>query len=543
MQKTNKDVNERLNSLRAEIETARKEHKKNIKRVEEYQEEYIPEAEFYDDEQLESPMEYAERKMNESYQLLAYKERLFNLIKIAVDYEKKYQSDFRRIIKKQTCKEVKDQLDRTNQAKDIAELINDSDVKSIGVFGEWGTGKSTFLEYIKKFIPKDNNKIIDIKATEYSDQESVWTYLFLKMKESVKKEILLNILYTLKKLCKSIKFSQVITGLILLAFVAVVLLKWDLLIVICEYFGIDINLAMKISTGTNWLVFIVLVVKLLWPVIRELKTTVELSIDTLVLSEKRDVKEKLGYKAVIKENIEIIVNTWKKYTFFIFVDELDRCNNTAIMSFLESIQLVEEYSSIKILYAIDSDIILHAIEESGIHNPHNYLKKYVDVKVDLESVNRQVKCIKSIASDDYKFEVDEVDLIQTAISDLDINISIRDYLHILNFLSEFKERWLKEEVFSKKYLEEEGLELLDWLNVIPLAVFYFAGSFWPRMLYDDFREYKDIYTEIKYCLITDDYINKYKKCPMLLKNMKIIDVKTAFYYLYSISPVVGINSR
>ncbi len=53
---------------------------------------------------------------------------------------------------------------------------------------------------------------------------------------------------------------------------------------------------------------------------------------------KREVNEKFGYKLIVKEYIEEIIKVWKNYHFYLCVDELDRCNNDSIMSFLEAVQ-------------------------------------------------------------------------------------------------------------------------------------------------------------------------------------------------------------
>ena len=58
------------------------------------------------------------------------------------------------------------------------------------------------------------------------------------------------------------------------------------------------------------------------------------------------------------------------------------------------------------------------------------------------------------AEDDYDFNLKEIEKIKLALENLEINISMRDYIHILNSLSELKERWITEEVLSEKCKRE-----------------------------------------------------------------------------------------
>ncbi len=53
-------------------------------------------------------------------------------------------------------KNVEDKLDKKKDAKKIADLIAKDKVKTVGIFGEWGTGKSSFLELIKEELHKES---------------------------------------------------------------------------------------------------------------------------------------------------------------------------------------------------------------------------------------------------------------------------------------------------------------------------------------------------------------------------------------------------
>lgn len=412
-------------------------------------------------------------------------------------------------------------------------------MKTVGIFGEWGTGKSTFLEYLKEEIPKDKTKVIDIKATEYSDQEKIWAYFFAKMKEGVKKDYILRFRYFLLRVKKSIKkLFLPLSYIALVIALILVLFQFDFFDSFSLMMGIDEKAAKFINVGMNWFISILFVIKWILPFVGQIMESIEGTINSFSFMQKREVDEKLGYKVVVKEYIEEIISIWKNYSFIFCVDELDRCNNTAIMSFLEAVQLLEDYESIQIIYTIDTEIILNAIRESGIHNPHNYLKKYVDLKVDLVSINSQNDYTEAIAKDDYKFSPREIEKIQLALENLEINISMRDYIHILNSLSELKERWITEEVLSEKCKRKDVSEdTLNWYNSIPIAIFFFAGSFWPSKIYNDFRTFKRAYIKVYHIAENGKIEQQYKDCPSFLKQTYLIDVLNVWRFLQDMPPV------
>ena len=142
-----------------------------------------------------SDIEVAANELYDTNLFIIKNEDILQKIEQCEEFKKKYISGYKRIIRNQTHKSVEDKLNRKEKAREIAKVVNSKQVKTVGIFGEWGTGKSTFLEYLKEELSKEKTKVIDIKATEYSDQEKIWAYFFAKMKENVKKDYILRVCY------------------------------------------------------------------------------------------------------------------------------------------------------------------------------------------------------------------------------------------------------------------------------------------------------------------------------------------------------------
>ncbi len=531
-----------LENIKKGLDNLYAERKKQEEVLEEIEQaDKLTELEYYgNDEDYESAKtdeEMAAEDLANINHLIYKMEDIYEKIEQCESVKKDYPEGYFRIVKSQTSKPVNDKLDRKEKADKLAKVIFKEDVKTIGVFGEWGTGKSTFLEYLKESLPKERAKVIDIKATEYSDQEKIWTYFFAKMKKSVKKDYKLRFLYLLLRIRKNISKCVIpIIKICLIIMMIVVLFKFKFLSTFCVLMGVDKNVAKVFDSGTNLFVAIFIVLKWIFPLSDKIVNTIEVAQSNINSLVNRNVNEKFGYKIIIKEYIDEIVEIWGNYRFIFLVDELDRCNNKNIMTFLEAVQLLENYKNIKIIYAIDSEIVLNAIKNSGIHNPNNYLKKYVDLKVDLESINTHDKYVKSIAKDEYKFTDKEVDEIQLALHNLEINISMRDYMHILNSLSELKERWFYEQVLTENCkIPALTEQVINWNKSIPIAIFYFAGSFWPQKIYKDFKYIKNTYIKVKY--LTKGREVEYSNCPDLIKESMVIDVLNVMSFLHEIHPI------
>ena len=84
--------------------------------------------------------------------------------------------------------------------------------------------------------------------------------------------------------------------------------------------GIDENAAKLINVGMNWFVSILFVIKWVLPLVGQIMEVINVTINKFSFLPKREVDEKLGYKVVVKEYIEEIINIWKNYRFIFCVD-------------------------------------------------------------------------------------------------------------------------------------------------------------------------------------------------------------------------------
>ena len=335
-----------LSDLKKELEelySKRKELEERIDKIEYYEQSCQDNFdEMY--EPAKTDIEIAYESFSEINDIIEKKEDICEKIEQYKEIKKKYPNGYKRKIREQSSKLAKDKLDRKDKAKQVAQIITEKNIKTVGIFGEWGTGKTTFLEYLKAELPKKKTKIIDIKATEYSDQEKIWAYFFAKMKEIVKDDTKLKICYFVLRIKKNIQKCIVpFLNILLVIGMIIVLFKFNLFKSFSLVMGIGEDTAKLFNNGVNIFITILFIMKWIIPLSTKIVNSVEIAQNNISSVVKREVDEKLGYKFIVKEYIDEILEIWKDYHFIFCVDELDRCNNDSIMSFLEAVQLLENY--------------------------------------------------------------------------------------------------------------------------------------------------------------------------------------------------------
>lgn len=443
-------------------------------------------------------------------------------------------------------KKVEDKLDKKKDARRIVELIDGDKVKTVGIFGEWGTGKSTFLELIKDELRKESKiKVVDLKATEYSDRDKIWTYFYTEMENAALGESSLKKKWHIVKpyLIALLKMLLVF-GLYFAFFTGVVatLNYFKLLETMALLTGIKAEDYKNFTRGMFVLVGIVFVFKNIVPIM-EKAFDLYGSWNNYSSKYKIDYKEKFGYKLIVKNYIERILKSMPEYRFVFCVDELDRCNNTAVMEFLESIQLIDDCRGVYIIYAVDEEVVFEAIKKAGFKNPQNYLKKYVDLRVYLESINSMNEYTKEMAKE-YKLFDEEIERIQWALNKLSVNISIREYYHILDTISDLRKKWIDTEVKEKLALKiKTNKEALNWYNFLPIAVFYLEGNIWLGKIYRTFRNNKDLYVKVGDSIMALEMDQDFKGCPHYIKDMYLIDIINSIRFLDKTKPLFYMNEK
>lgn len=460
---------------------------------------------------------------------IKYYQDIVDLIDEGNDYKRIYPDNiFEGIIKSHDGFVEKDLLNRKKVAQDVADKILRENIKNTAIFGKWGTGKTVFLKFISEGLEseaKSNNRKIEtitIDASAYSDQNQIWAYIY----ESVREKFSLNVInrakYVLAFHWKL--FVVILTFLIFMHIVVPHIPEPHFFMIIKKFYELLKNHYGAITKISDAVAILGLVINGFLPLIFK---GYSLSVEKVLSYTIPRYSDSLGVKLKIRDDLNKILKVWNKDIFFM-VDELDRSNDNTILDFFDAVQLFQN-DRLHFIYAIDHVVLYKVLgNEKGFEDDvnHSFLRKYIDYSYLLKGINHDSKALSELVSG-FKFTNIEKEFIETLLSKLDVSLSIREVIHILNLLNQIKEDWLKKEVFTSEYMIE-GNKVLNFRKFIPWVIYHCIKSEWTNNIERDFVFKDEDFTLSLECYIShlkDEGIKKkYKDCPDYFKDSIIKNI-------------------
>lgn len=393
--------------------------------------------------------------------------RYDNLMEKTKEYEDydEYKTLTKYSIKQVSEKDVVDRLEREIDAKKIAHRLQNKKVRRVGVFGRWGSGKSTFLNLIKKDIERiDKTKcihMIDIDASEYSDQTQIWANIYERIKDEYKKDNKYGIKLAKERFKKN-KIKNIFNLVIFVALVAIM--------AICSYLDTAVFdsvdnvkdvLPEWISKSAGTIAMVVFIFKFVLPLSYAAVPEVKKIMDYVgKVFELPTMKETLKEKETVKKNLELLFSAWGNKEIILFVDELDRSNKSTIRSFFQAVQLFDKMENLRIVYAVDQEILKKALKEKDgdeeyitAENVLTFTEKYVDMSIFLDGQIGLKEFVKNLIFENQLLSPREKDRFYRAISHCD-NINARSCIKLYNIISQSKDDWIKNFKYFKKDIEK-----------------------------------------------------------------------------------------
>ncbi|WP_170935240.1 KAP family P-loop NTPase fold protein [Bacillus mycoides] len=231
-------------------------------------------------------------------------------------------------------KETEDKLERSNFAARLTDIINTRMEKEsivIGLYGKWGTGKTSVLNLMQQRIKKEKDVItISFNPWYFENEEQLVLQFFNKLVIEIEE----NFSGEKSKLISNIKaYSHKITSLTL-------------------RMG-TVTFSFKDFLNNN--------------------------------SEKTDVNK---IKKDIAEQIE-----GENKKIIVLIDDLDRLDNKDIYSVFKLVKLIADFPSISYVLAFDEEIVTEALSnqyasgKSGHHLGQSFLEKIIQVPLHLPPAN------------------------------------------------------------------------------------------------------------------------------------------------------------
>lgn len=233
-------------------------------------------------------------------------------------------------------KKKEDALNEDSLIKEFNDILETTQFHVYGLSGDWGTGKSAFIQMWKNQVDKEKYSSVIIDAFENDYIQNPFNMIFsafeLFMKENkISKDI--------KEKVKEIGKKIVIGGLNLL----------------------------KIITLPN-------------PIINQIAAATSDTIQSSLMYENQNEDE--SYKNLVSELkkllTEIIKSTNKQ--LYIIIDELDRCRPDFAIETLEKIKHLFPIDNVKFILVYNPDVIKNIVKvRYGIDDHNNrYIKKFIE---------------------------------------------------------------------------------------------------------------------------------------------------------------------
>ncbi|QHI35333.1 hypothetical protein IMCC3317_06790 [Kordia antarctica] len=302
--------------------------------------------------------------------------------------------------------EVMPKLDVTVLSKTFAELIRNlknSPGQMLGVFGQWGRGKTYFMSQVENELnlthhekaDNENKKnqfyYLKFHAWKYQDTEGVWAYLYQKIMELYlthknnelrkhgnffQKRIFYPIAAKWNETRLLFRLNRIRNGIFDICLFTVLALLVICLAIYNPNFLEDFKYwKMFLLTGT--VVPLLSFFNKIWKLGDKGKRLIK------TYTHKPNFNKLLGVQAEIQEELKYILRAWMKTEFkkednnaehlkndqkrlLLFVDDIDRCHEERLIQVIDALRVMLEDDEISkrviIISAIDEDILERAIQ-------------------------------------------------------------------------------------------------------------------------------------------------------------------------------------
>lgn len=298
-----------------------------------------------------------------------------------------------------------DKLDREMSIDRLTSMIASQDNKTslnIGIIGEWGSGKTTFLRLLNDKLSKsDEDNIILFNASQYDDQEQIWFSLlhrvsdkYLCLKLHFKKTHFILKALSMKKELHLIYWPIIfilisIISLTYLFYTIATFIEDPALVGKVNSFFAAASVTIGAITGTKSY---------------QLAENFLLYISNIMGNDNEFIRDSvkypnykrfLGNREKVRTDLKIYRDLMIKDTsrkLIIMVDELDRCSETTILSFFSSIEAFLNIPGIVFIFSINPEVVYPVVSRLIINkdkygNEKQEMKKsgaeFIDKYIDL----------------------------------------------------------------------------------------------------------------------------------------------------------------
>lgn len=304
-------------------------------------------------------------------------------------------------------------------ARTIAATDRSTTPWTIGVYGEWGSGKTTFLKLVEKELARSGVRPIWFNAWKYARDDDLWAALIEKIVVEARRSVPwyrapdVRLRIWLRSIDFGAGFFELFRKLLAIAFKVVALAGLILMAVsLVPVAGNPVTgwLAGNAVLGSPWIRALVGVVAALGTKPEALLKLfdVKLGADLGAFRRSRAHRSQAAlvddFTAEFQGVLEVV---YRKNPLVVIIDDLDRCLPEQTLQIIETVKLVLDEPGCVFLLAVDREVIEHAIRVKYKDLPsvaelgETFFEKIVQLPYSLPppAEGRVESYIRSISSD------------------------------------------------------------------------------------------------------------------------------------------------
>lgn len=299
-----------------------------------------------------------------------------------------------------------DSLDFQSYSRALEKLLNHPETRTpltLGIFGRWGTGKTTLMQMLRKSLKKVGMTTVWFDAWQYDKEDELWAAFLQSVLNRIDEQFspLQRTVFHLRLLWARIDWRHV-PGLTLLylgrlIFVSVpILLAWPVSqqvgsLLAGTLSGVGENTAAAVSATMGqavgqWLVKLAGLVAsgalALWGLVKPLVAAIRqnLAVDFRPLLQMSDYEEHIAFLDRFKEHFEDVVRSLPLVAgkrLVIFIDDLDRCSTEKALQVLDAVKVFTDAEGCIFVLGLDHDLIQQAAKKKFQDDPRAQ-REYLD---------------------------------------------------------------------------------------------------------------------------------------------------------------------
>lgn len=272
-----------------------------------------------------------------------------------------------------------DYFDGKGYVKKIKEAVKNKDIKSIGVYGKWGIGKTSIIknalsELIEEGEYKEN-QVVEYNAWKYNEYDFMRDFLIVCSSKIEGSKIAAE---REESYYSDSSEDRQLYVMLWKKFLTFIKKSWRVLLTIFLIYILGIILILYVNK-----------IQPQWYDCADLLTPLTITLISFILplflvSEitHKSVSKKFSPEQFARDFEDIV----KEKKILIFIDDIDRCNYDEIKSTFDTLKtfILDENYNVKFIIPVDPNILFNSLDEQT----YDYFSKIIDYPIEIKNYTK-----------------------------------------------------------------------------------------------------------------------------------------------------------